>query len=268
MSKLHFGTNNMDCLEGLRALKENSIDMVITSPPYDNLKTYNGYCFDFESIAKELYRVMKDGGVIVWNVGDATEKGSETGTSFRQALYFKEVGFNLHDTMIWHKPNAFNFGSNYCYKQSFEYMFIISKGKPKSINFIKDVPTKSAGKVMNGACKKPDGTRIEGKDFVCEEYKKRDNVWDINVSSVNNGHPAVFPEQLAEDHILSWSSEGDIIMDIFSGSGTTHKMSLKNKRKFIGFELSDEYVKIEEERIKSSGLWCYDENYNIIKGCD
>ena len=258
MSKIKMGTNCMDCLDGLKLLKNNSIDLVITSPPYDNLKTYNGYCFDFESIAKELFRVLKDGGVIVWNVGDATVNGSETGTSFKQALYFIECGFNLHDTMIWHKPNAFNFGSNYCYKQSFEYMFIISKGKPKSINFIKDVPSKSAGQKMKGACKKPDGTRIEGEEFICPEYKKRDNVWEINVSSQNNGHPAVFPEQLAEDHIISWSNENDIIMDIFSGSGTTHKMALKNNRRFIGFELSNEYAEIEEKRLKDCGLWCYD----------
>ena len=137
MNKLHWGTNCMDCVEGLALLKPNSIDLTVTSPPYDNLRTYNGYCFDFESVAKELYRVTKLGGVVVWVVGDATIKGSETGTSFKQALYFKEIGFNLHDTMIYEKAQAC-FGSNLCYLQSFEYMFVFSKGKPKSINLIRD----------------------------------------------------------------------------------------------------------------------------------
>lgn len=144
---------------------------------------------------------------MVWVVGDATVKGSETGTSFRQALYFKEIGFNLHDTMIWHKPNCFNFGSNNCYRNSFEYMFVFSKGTPKNISLIKDCPAKSAGKTLKGARKHSSGVRDKVPDFVVGEYKKRDNVWDINVKSENNGHPAVFPEKLAEDHILSWSNE-------------------------------------------------------------
>ena len=135
-----------DCLEVMKTIDKESIDFVITSPPYDDLRTYKGYSFKFEEIAKEIFRILKKGGVVVWVVNDATIKGSETGTSFKQALYFKEIGFNLHDTMIWFKPNGFNFGSNYCYKQSFEYMFVLSKGKPKTINFIKDIPSKMAGK--------------------------------------------------------------------------------------------------------------------------
>ena len=94
---------NEDCLNTMRAMPDGVIDLVITSPPYDDLRNYKGYSFDFESIAKELFRVVKEGGVVVWVVGDATVDGSETGTSFRQALFFKEVGFNLHDTMIYMK---------------------------------------------------------------------------------------------------------------------------------------------------------------------
>lgn len=241
---------NMDCLDFMKQVPDKFVDMVLTSPPYDDLRTYNGYSFNFESIAKELYRIIKDGGVIVWVVSDQTKNGSESGTSFKQALYFKEIGFNLHDTMIWNKPNSFNFGSNNCYKQQFEYMFILSKSKPKTINFIKDIKAKMAGKVLQGARKHSDGTRDKVPFFICDEFKKRGNVWNIGLSNENFGHTAVFPEQLANDHILSWSNEGDIIYDCFMGSGTTAKMALLNKRNFIGSEISADYVEIANKRLK------------------
>jgi len=241
---------NMDCVQGMKLLDDCSVDLTVTSPPYDNLRTYKGFKWDFKATAKELYRVTKQGGVVVWVVGDATIKGSETGTSFRQALYFKEIGFNLHDTMIWFKPNCFNFGSNNCYKQSFEYMFVFSKGKPKAINLIKDIPNASAGKVMKGGRKHSDGSRDIVPNFVGSEYKRRFNVWSINVSAKTYGHPAIFPEQLAEDHIISWSNPGDIVLDPFLGSGTTAKMALLNNRNFIGFELNPEYCKMAEKRIE------------------
>lgn len=238
-----------DCLEVMKTFSDCSIDLTVTSPPYDNLRTYNWYSWDFEWIAMELYRVTKDWGVVVWVVWDATVKGSETGTSFKQALFFKEIGFNLHDTMIWHKPNCFNFGSNNCYRNSFEYMFVLSKGKPKKINLIKDLPTKCNGKILKGARKHSNGTRDEVPDFVVSEYKKRDNVWNVNIKSENNGHPAVFPEQLAEDHILSWSNEWDTVLDCFAWSGTTLKMAKKNNRNYIGIEISEEYCDIIRKRL-------------------
>ena len=123
-----------DCLEVMKSIPDKSIDMVLTSPPYDNLRDYKGYTFNFEGIAQEIYRVLKDGGVCVWIVGDATIKGSETGTSFRQALYFKEIGFNLHDTMIWYKTNPMPYIKKNCYTPCFEYMFVFSKGKPNTFN--------------------------------------------------------------------------------------------------------------------------------------
>ena len=255
MSKIHWGTNCMDCVEGLKLLKDESIDLTVTSPPYDNLRTYNGYCFDFESVAKELYRVTKLGGVVVWVVGDATIKGSESGTSFKQALYFKEIGFNLHDTMIYQKSGV-SYPESTRYLQQFEYMFIFSKGKPKSINLIKDRKNKYVGNVggnhRGGLCQR-------------EEFGLRFNIWQYANGKYNTTkdeiaflHPAVFPEQLANDHIISWSNEGDIVLDPFSGSGTTHKMALLNNRRFIGFEISQEYVDIETQRLKECNLWKYD----------
>lgn len=224
-----------NCLDTMNRMPDNCIDLTVTSPPYDNLRTYNGYSFEFEPIARELYRVTKPGGVVVWVVGDQTIKGSETGTSFRQALFFKEVGFNLFDTMIWHKPNCFNFGSNDCYRQSFEYMFIFTKGKIKTNNLIKDIPTKMVGKKVKGARKHIDGTRdVDVPGFTVSAYKKRDNVWNIMVAQDKNiNHPAVFPNELARDHIISWSNIGDVVYDPFSGSGTTCLEAKLLNRKWI-----------------------------------
>ncbi|HKM13722.1 MAG TPA: site-specific DNA-methyltransferase [Candidatus Methanomethylophilaceae archaeon] len=243
---------NENCLDTMSKMSDNFIDLTVTSPPYDSLKDYDGYSFEFEKIAQELYRVTKNGGVIVWIVNDETNKGDESGTSFRQALYFKEIGFNLHDTMIWHKPNSFNFGSNACYRQSFEYMFVLSKGKIKTVNLIKDVPTKMAGKTVKGARKHSNGERdTDVPDFVVPKTKKRDNVWGVLVAQGRNyNHPAVFPEELVSDHIISWSNPGDLIYDPFMGSGTTAKMAILNNRGFIGSEISSEYCQSANNRIE------------------
>jgi len=244
-----------DCLEVMKTLEENSVDLTVTSPPYDNLRDYKGYTFDFEGIAKELYRVTKkDGGVVVWVVGDATIKGSETGTSFKQALYFKEIGFNLHDTMIWEKQTFTATGAlKTRYAQVFEYMFILTKGKIKTFNPIKDRPTKGIRK-KHGTVRQADGTTKKqsslGKVYADKEAQ-RFNVWRINteVSNNNRFHPAQFSEKLAEDHILSWSNEGDTVLDPMAGSGTTLKMAKKNNRNYIGIEISPEYIDIINNRL-------------------
>lgn len=242
-----------DCLNIMRQMDDWCIDLTVTSPPYDNLRKYNGYCFDFENVAKELYRITKDGGVVVWVVGDATIKGSETGTSFRQALYFMDCGFNLHDTMIYKKKNPIPQNHNR-YEQCFEYMFVLSKGKPSTFNPIKE-PTKNFGKsfqwgnrktVMDDSqCRRDrgDDVRDVSKD------KSKQNIWEYSVGGGKTGHPAVFPEQLATDHILSWSNPSDVVFDPFMGSGTTAKMAMLNGRKFVGCEISEEYCNIIKERL-------------------
>ena len=246
---------NGDCLELMRNIPDNSIDLTVTSPPYDNLRTYNGnidqWCFEkFQEIAKELYRVTENGGVVVWVVGDATVKGSETGTSFKQALWFKECGFNLHDTMIWVKDGGGAIGSNKCYTQNFEYMFVFSKGIPKTINLIYDKPNLSFGVDKSGVGRrKIDGTKKIEKRKPAKEFSRRNNWWYIPPQK-GKEHPAVFPEQLANDHIITWSNEGDTVFDPFMGSGTTGKMAKLNNRNYIGFEISKEYCDIAEERLK------------------
>jgi DNA modification methylase len=237
-----------DCLEVMKDIPDKSIDLTVTSPPYDNLRDYNGYTFDFEGIAKELYRITKDGGVVVWVVGDATINGSETGTSFKQALYFKEIGFNLHDTMIWRKPNPMPYIKKDTYTPSFEYMFVLSKGKPKTFNLLRE-DCKYAGKILKTNTTNPESIRKPNQTKPTKDTKIKSNVWDYVVAGTNYGHPAIFPEKLSEDHILSWSNEGDTILDPMAGSGTTLKMAKKNNRNYIGIEISPEYIDIINKRL-------------------
>ena len=230
----------------MQRMADNYIDLTVTSPPYDGLRTYNGYSFPFEDIARELYRVTKPG----WVVGDATINGSESVTSFKQALYFKEIGFNLHDTMIYQKRNFSN-PSNNRYHQIFEYMFVFSKGKPKTFNPIIDRKNVEAGKVGSwgrNTVRQVDGTFKENTRKINKEYGQRYNIWRIN-TEMHPLHPAQFPEQLANDHILSWSNEGDMIYDPFAGSGTTVKMSIINNRNCIASEISYEYCEIMKNRL-------------------
>jgi site-specific DNA-methyltransferase (adenine-specific) len=245
-----------DCLDLMKELDNDSIDLTVTSPPYDNLRTYNGFTFDFEGIATELYRITKPGGVIVWIVGDATINGSETGTSFKQALYFKDIGFNLHDTMIWNKGTFTAVGALVNkYAPVFEYMFILSKGNPKTFNPIKDRPNKSFGEKKRGTFRQKDGTTkpLSSIGKLIAEYGQRFNIWEqpSEKSKHNRFHPAMFPEQLAHDHITSWSNEGDTVLDCFMGSGTTGKMAKQLNRNFIGMEISQEYLDIATVRINA-----------------
>ena len=251
-----------DCLELMKDIPDGSVDLTVTSPPYDNLRTYNGnidqWNFDkFKDIAKELYRVTAKGGVIVWIVNDATIKGSETGTSFKQALYFKECGFNLHDTMIWEKPSFTATGSlKVRYAPVFEYMFVLSKGNPKSFNPIKDKENKRFGTVSSGTVRMKNGEmKKSSKACVIKRFGQRHNVWHMPSCKSNKercGHPAPFPEQLANDHIISWSNGGDVVLDCFMGSGTTGVACINTGRKFIGIELDDKYFEIAKQRIDAA----------------
>lgn len=254
-----------DCITEMQKMESNIIDLTVTSPPYDNLRTYAGtldWNFDiFKQVANELHRITKDGGVVVWVVGDATIKGSETGTSFRQALYFKEIGFNLHDTMIYQKSGMGACGSNSAYWQNFEYMFILSKGKLKTFNPIEDRKN-----VKKAQCKEETTTRRSQESNRTirrlvnkKEFGKRFNVWQYNTGlnrstkdKIAFDHPAIFPDKLAHDHIISWSNENDLVFDPFMGSGTTGKMAKLNNRKFIGIEKVPEYFQIAKERISAA----------------
>jgi len=230
-------------------MPDNFIDLTVTSPPYDNLRKYNGYSFDFESVAKELYRVTKDGGVVVWVVGDATNNFCESLTSFRQAIFFKEIGFCV-ETMIYSRNVATWNDSSRAYKQDFEYMFRLSKGRLKTFNPIKDVTVKNLNK-RKVLCKKNTDNPVY--ELVTPNKKTaRGSLWHYNAGSGSNEahwHPAVFPEKLAADHVYTWSDKGDLVYDPFTGSGTTLKMSHILNRNWIGSEISKEYQELAYKRI-------------------
>jgi len=251
-----------DAVDVMKRIPDCSIDLTVTSPPYDELRNYNGYRFDFEGIAENLFRITKKGGVVVWVVGDQTIKGSETGTSFRQALYFKKIGFNLFDTMIYLKTPRGAVGNNKTYWQAFEYMFILSKDTPKTINLIKDRENKDERDGDNGTKRLRDGTLLKLKRAGYSKHGRRTNVWEYLIGrghsasdSIAYKHPAIFPEKLVQDHIISWSNSSDVIFDPMCGSGTTCKMAKLNKRDFIGIDISSEYCKIAEERLSQKPLF-------------
>ena len=253
-----------DCREIMAGFEPDCIDLTVTSPPYDNLRTYNNSSVwnweVFTEIADQLFRVTKQGGVVVWVVGDATIKGSETGTSFKQALYFKDIGFNLHDTMIYAKANVGMYDPrNLRYKSAFEYMFVLSKGKPLVYNPIKDRPTRNPGRQLsrsNGRTTQGQIRKQHRKSIIQAAFQDRFNVWEYftgnNLSTkdaIALKHPAIFPEQLAHDHIISWSNEGDTVFDPMMGSGTTGKMAKRLNRDFIGIEKDEKYFEIARNRI-------------------
>jgi site-specific DNA-methyltransferase (adenine-specific) len=251
-----FDIKNCNCIDGLKEMKSESVDLTVTSPPYDNMRKYEKnaeWNFEiFQNIAKELYRVTKKGGVVVWVVSDATIKGSETGTSFKQALFFKETGFNLHDTMIWQKTGMLPTQDRYY--NIFEYMFVFGKGKPKTMNFICDHKTTAGGRVQKRDSCINKGQQKDGNGtFIRNKYARRTNIWRIPIgkNKETEGHPAPFPEQLASDHIITWSNPGDLVLDPFAGSGTTGKMAVINNRDFIGFEISQKYYNTAEKRLNN-----------------
>lgn len=252
-----------DNCDVLGTLPRDCIDLVVTSPPYDDLRTYGGHSWDFYGVAWQLKRVLKPGGVIVWVVGDGVVDGGETGTSMRQALHFQQLGMRLHDTMIYEK-HSFRFPDETRYYQVWEYMFVLSNGKPGKYNPIEDRKVKLAGVNVHGTSIDREGNRIPDSrgGRVYKESGVRHNVWRFaggkGGTTEDNyafAHPAMFPEDLAKDHIISWSNEGDIVLDPFSGSGTTAKMARELGRRYIGIEINPEYCEIAAKRLSQQLLW-------------
>ncbi len=246
-----------DCVEQMRKLPNESAQLTVTSPPYDELRDYNGYSFPFEDIAQELYRLTAAGGVVVWVVGDRI-RGGRSLTSFRQALFFQEIGFSAHDVMIYQKKNTPFMRSN-AYTNAYEFMFVLSKGKPATFNPLK-VPTARHGMELLTHNKLPDGINKKKLGELKKE-KTRTNIWPYAVGlggttrdRIAFQHPAVFPENLALDHILSWSNPGDLVLDPMCGSGTTGKMALLSDRDFIGIDVSAEYIEIARQRLEMHDL--------------
>lgn len=251
-----------DCVLGMRALPDACIPLTVTSPPYDKLRMYDGHALPFELfqlVACELYRVTMPRGVIVWVVQDGTDKnGSETGTSFRQREFFKNLGMSAHATMIM-KVNACRFPNNRRYCQQFHYAFVLSKGKPRVINVLRDSANQHPGDVVKHSHRSKDGKLVTclmpHKRLAAYGY--RGNVWDYKVGNGQTtkdrfafNQTALMPELMAEDHILSWSNPGDLVFDPMCGAATTCKMALLNHRKFLGMEIHQTYWEIACKRME------------------
>lgn len=242
-----------DCAKVMNDIPDDEVDLVATSPPYDNLRNYAGFSFPFEEISQELYRVIGKGGVVVWVVGDKINNGNRSLTSFRQAIHFQDVGFNVHDVMIYKKKNTPFMRSN-AYTNCYEFMFVFSKGAPKTFNPLVEA-TKRSGYEMLVTNRKPDGVirKVRAK---LKETKVKTNIWEYAVGlggttrdKIAFNHPATFPEKLAEDHILSWTNEGDIVLDPMCGGGTTCKMAKLNGRRYIGIDIGGAYCDISRKRV-------------------
>ncbi len=248
-----------NCAEVMAGWPDGCIDLAVTSPPYDNLRDYEGYEFDFEAIAAQLWRITKPGGAVVWVVADGTENGSRTGSNMRQALHFMELGFNLHQELFYEKAGPPPDPTRY--EETIEKMFAFSKGKPKSINLLKDKPNRWAGVRQFGqkSTREKDGSLTKKKAQVIAQFGKRTSVWRYATGagystkdSYAFEHPAIFPEALASDHILSWSNPGDIVLDPMCGSGTTLKMAKQTGRQFIGIDISEKYCAIARKRVEGA----------------
>lgn len=251
---------NENCIDTISKMPDNFLDLVVTSPPYDNLRKYSSTSFcesDWREIISALFRVTKQGGVVVWIVNDATINGSETGTSFKQALHFMDCGFNLHDTMIWQKSGVVYPGTARYYA-SFEYMFVFSKGKPKTFNQIKDVKNKNVGQIISHQSYRQKDDKLKtAKNVIVKEFSARRNIWFFPTGwgksykdSYLKIHPAIMPVDLVADHLISWSNENDLVYDPFMGSGTTAIACIRQKRSFIGSEISKEYFELSQKRIR------------------
>lgn len=244
-----------DNTEVLSGFPDACIDLVVTSPPYDDLRTYGGHSWNFETLAAQLVRVLKPGGVIVWVVADETKDGNESGTSMRQALHFQSLGLNLHDTMVYEKAGTGACGSNLAYWQTWEFMFVLAKGRPNAVNRLKtqnlSAGVKTTPRTVAIGNRDSDGVRV------VEDEGVRANIWRYNVNKYgmeNTGHPAPFPIALAKDHVASWSNPGDVILDPFAGSGTTLKAAKELNRQWCGIEINPEYCAIAEARLSQDVL--------------
>lgn len=242
-----------DCVEIMRSWPDDFVDLTVTSPPYDSIRDYKGFNFDAANTLSELFRITRPGGVCVWVVGDQVIDGSESLTSFKQAIAAVAAGFRLHDTMIYHK-NGFQFPEHTRYQQVFEYMFVFSKGKPSKFNPIKR-PTKWGGVTKKNTAREKDGSMSEYTATFNDDVNLN-NVWNYEIGYMKSAkdpvafeHPAIFPEKLPADHIQSWTDEGDVVFDPFSGSGTTTLAAERLRRRWLGCEMSAEYIGISTKRM-------------------
>ncbi len=246
-----------DNVTGMRGLPDAFVHLTVTSPPYDDLRTYAGHSrWDFAGVARELHRITAPGGTVVWVVQEQIVNGSETGESSRQRLAFLDLGFRLHHTMVMGKSGGHQHSSNR-YGRPLEYAFVLSKGAPRYFCPLRDKPNKEKGRMKVFTNRLPDGSFPRSRRRKTNPFGIRPAVWTYatgrNVTTKDGyalaAHPALMPERMAQDHIRSWSKVGDLVFDPFAGVGTTLKMARLNFRHYLGFEANPEYVEVATRRL-------------------
>lgn len=256
LNKIH----HFDAVVGLRLLPADCIDLTLTSPPYDWIRDYNGTFdpakFPFVRIAEELYRITAPGGVVLWITRDQQQDCCESGTSAKQMLYFKNIGFNVQ-TMIVDSISARH--RRYCYGMPPQFCFVLSKGRPKAFHPIRDKPNTEPGRIKSWSARNRDGRIRKGKPKEIPKYGRRSHIWLyptgfglVSDDPLPRNAPAPMVETVAGDLMLSYSNPGDLILDPMAGLGTTGKVAVKLNRQFIGFERVRKYCDVANDRVRQA----------------
>jgi site-specific DNA-methyltransferase (adenine-specific) len=248
-----------DCVEGMKQIPGSSIDLVVTSPPYDSIRNYNGFTFDLHATGQGIHRVLRDGGIAAMVLQDQTSNFGKSLTSFRTVLdWCDNIGFKLFECVIYRKYGPEGAWWRNRFRVDHEYMPIFLKGNRPNY-FDKEplkIPSKHGGKVMTGSgSRRTDGKTNHAVTRMINPTKCRGTVWDYLMAGdkdpIKRKHPAPFPDQIPKDFIGCFCPPGGIVLDPFMGCGSTAMAALALGRRFIGFEISPEYCSLAEERMKT-----------------
>ncbi len=247
-----------DCVEVLKSIPDNSIDLVVTSPPYDGIRKYNGFSFNLHSTGKELFRVLKDGGIIAMVIQDQTKNFGKSLTSFKTIIdWCENVGFKLFETIIYKKHGAEGAWWTKRFRVDHEYIPIFLKGE-RPAYFNKEplkIPSKHGGKTMTGcATRLTNGKTLKSKRVFINPMKCRGTLWDYTTcgdgTRLKHQHPATFPDKIPVDFIRCFCPKNGIVLDPFIGSGTTALAAIQLNRNYIGIDISKEYCELAKKRIR------------------
>lgn len=250
----------IDCVEGMKKIPDNSVDIVVTSPPYDGIRDYNGFNFDLHETGRGLIRILKEGGIVAMVIQDQTKNFGKTLTSFKTIIdWCDNIGFKLFECVIYRKHGSEGAWWTNRFRVDHEYMPIFLKGeKPQYFNKENlKVPSIHGGKVMTGSgSRRTDGKTNARVTRPINTMKCRGTIWNYLMAGdkdpIKRQHPAPFPDQIPLDFIECFCPPGGVVLDPFMGSGSTAVAAKKLNRKYIGFDTSEEYIKIAHARLRNT----------------
>lgn len=249
-----------DACEILPTIRESSVDLTVFSPPYDGLRDYKGKpSFDMAVLGREILRVTKEGGVCCMVIQDATKNGAKSLTSFRTACLFADLGWRLFECCIYSRAGVPGAWWTKRFRVDHEYIFIFTRGDGLPRRFDKTslmVESKYAGITAGGTKRTTKGDFVAIKKTVISPLKCRGTIWHYAASNTERNktkseHPATYPDSLARDIISCFSKEGDLVLDPMMGSGTTGIASVNMGRRFLGIEISVQYMEIAKRRFRA-----------------